>query len=41
MFELMDSCSQSPAVIRVVGVGGGDPLDHLGGISHFGIQLPR
>ena len=41
MFELMDSCSQSPAVIRVIGVGGGggNAVEHMLQSSIDGVEF--
>ena len=41
MFELMDSCSQSPAVIRVIGVGGGggNAVEHMLETSIDGVEF--
>ena len=41
MFELMDSCNQSPAVIRVIGVGGGggNAVEHMLETSIDGVEF--
>ena len=41
MFELMDTCSQSTAVIRVIGIGGGggNAVQHMLGTSMDGVDF--
>ena len=41
MFELIDSCSESPAIIRVVGIGGGggNAVEHMLATSIDGVEF--